>query len=286
MAAEAIIGRCLDALEMLALAPRGLPLTVLSQRLGLVKSATHRLLAELQSEGFVTQEPESQHYRLTMRFPTLGFRFLTGLGVVEAGKQPLDALAARTGELVRMTVAEADRLTWIARAQGATTALRFDPETGPEVPLVTTASARVWLATLPESRALALVKAEGFGADARDDHSGPNAPRSLSDFAVRLRATRRDGHAIAIDEIEPGMSAVAVVIAHPVPGRPVLGTVSVAGPSLRVDRARLESFVPDLRATAAELSTRWPPQALGMPGDLPDVASVTSGRKPPQRQSD
>ncbi len=130
MAAEEMIGRCLDTLEMLAMEPKGLPLTTVSQRLGLVKSATHRLLTELQAEGYVAQEPESQQYHLTMRLPTLGFRLLSASGIVEASKRPLDALAQKTGELVRMTVAESNQLTWVARAQGARTRLRFDPETG------------------------------------------------------------------------------------------------------------------------------------------------------------
>lgn len=263
MAAEVMIGRCLDTLQMLTMEPRGLPLTTVSQRLGLVKSATHRLLTELQDEGYVTQDADSQQYRLTMRLATLGFRFLSATGIVEAAKAPLDALAATTGELVRMTVAESDQLTWVARAQGARTRLRFDPETGREVRLHTTASARIWLASLPAERALALVKEAGLGTPG---DFGPNAVASVSELKKRLDTARRDGYAIAVDEDEHGMSAVAVAIPHPQAPALVLGTVSVAGPTMRMGQERMEAFVPDLRATANALSKAWPQQALALFG--------------------
>jgi IclR family acetate operon transcriptional repressor len=263
MAAEDMIGRCLDTLEMLAMEPRGLPLTTVSQRLGLVKSATHRLLTELQTEGYVAQEPESQQYHLTMRLPTLGFRLLSSSGIVEAAKRSLDTLAQKTGELVRMTVAEDDQLTWVARAQGAQTRLRFDPETGKEVQLHTTASARIWLASLPEDQALAMVQEAGFGSP---EEYGPNAIRSSSEMSKRIRNARRDGFAIAMDEGEHGMSAVAVIIPHPHASAIALGTVSIAGPTSRLDQKTLESLVPDLHATAAELSALWPKQALELFG--------------------
>ena len=263
MAAEEMIGRCLDTLEMLAMEPRGLPLTTVSQRLGLVKSATHRLLTELQAEGYVAQEPESQQYHLTMRLPTLGFRLLSSSGIVEAAKRSLDALAQKTGELVRMTVAEDDQLTWVARAQGAQTRLRFDPETGKEVQLHTTASARIWLASLPDDQALAMVEEAGLGPP---EIYGPNAIRSSSEMGKRIRKARRDGFAMAIDEGEHGMSAVAVIIPHPHASAVALGTVSIAGPTSRLDPKTLETFVPGLHATAVELSTLWPKQALELFG--------------------
>lgn len=273
MAAEEMIGRCLDTLEMLAMEPKGLPLTTVSQRLGLVKSATHRLLTELQAEGYVAQEPESQQYHLTMRLPTLGFRLLSASGIVEASKRPLDALAQKTGELVRMTVAESNQLTWVARAQGARTRLRFDPETGREVELHTTASARAWLASLAEDQALALVEQAGFGLPG--EH-GPNAIRSSAEMRKRLRAARRDGFAVAIDEGEHGMSAVAVIIPHPQAPEAALGTVSVAGPTLRMDRERLEAFVPDLHAAAEQLSALWPEPALALFGKRLDEEAVAT----------
>jgi len=255
MTAETIAGRCFDALELLSLEPRGLALTTIAQRLGLLKSGAHRLLTELQSEGYLTQDEGSQHYRLTMRLPTLGFRHLTDTGIVDAAMPALRALADSTEELVRMTVADARVLTWVAKAQGARTELRFDPEMGGDVRLRTTASGRVWLSAMSDDAVLELVQ-EG-GPNSRSVR-GPNSHRSSKDFLHELRTTRTRGYGLAIDEDEPGMSAVAVNIPHP--GNPgiVLGTLSVAGPTVRVDQTCLASFIPLLQQTAAKLSNTWP----------------------------
>jgi DNA-binding IclR family transcriptional regulator len=212
MTAEAIVGRCLDALELLSLEPRGLPLTTIAQKLGLLKGGAHRLLAELQAEGFLTQDAGTQHYRLTMRFPTLGFRHLTGTGIVDAAMPSLRTLAEATGELVRMTVADADALSWVAKAQGARMRLRFEPDMGGDVRLHTTASGKVWLSSMSDEAAVALVRAKGFGVA---ENRGRNSIRSLKQFLRELQATRERGYGVAIDEDEPGMSAAAVNIPHP-----------------------------------------------------------------------
>src|SRR5688572_25963138 len=102
----------------MASVPPGLPLTAIAQRLQLAKSATHRLLPALQAEGCVTQDPHARFYKRTSRSPIVGLRHLGGTGIVNACQPHLDRLAARTGELVRMTVAEGGHLLWVAKAQG------------------------------------------------------------------------------------------------------------------------------------------------------------------------
>jgi len=255
MTAETIAGRCLDALELLSLEPRGLALTTIAQRLGLLKSGAHRLLTELQDEGYLTQDEGSQHYRLTMRLPTLGFRHLTDTGIVDAAMPALRALADTTEELVRMTVADATVLTWVAKAQGARTELRFDPEMGGDVRLRTTASGKVWLSSMSDAAALALAQAPRFdGGNIRES----NLNRTSKEFLRELQETRARNYGLAIDEDEPGMSAVAVNIPHPWNSGVVLGTLSVAGPTVRVSPTCLVSFISLMQQTAGKLSSTWP----------------------------
>ena len=119
MTTETMMTRCLDALEMMSTEPQGLALTVISNKLNLLKSAAHRLVKELEHEGFVVQAQDSQHYKLTTRFATLGFEHLAAIGVGDTSKQSLMQLASKTGELVRMALVDEDRLTWVSKAQGA-----------------------------------------------------------------------------------------------------------------------------------------------------------------------
>jgi DNA-binding IclR family transcriptional regulator len=182
------VQRCLDILELLADAPGGLALSAIGAALGLPKSATHRFLAALADRGFVRQNPASLHYALTLKLAALGFRHLSGTRLDEVCQPVLDRLAAESGELVRLAVVDGEGMTWVAKAQGAHSGLRYDPDMGRDVVLHVTASGRAWLATLNESAALALVARRGFAAPGR---FGPAAPTRIAAFRTLLRETRR-----------------------------------------------------------------------------------------------
>lgn len=251
--------RCLDVLELLADAPEGMALSVVATRLALPKSAAYRFLTLLERRGYVRQDEVTQHYRLTLKLPALGFRFLGGTRLTEACQPVLDALATRTGELARIAVVEGDAMTWVAKAQGALSGLRYDPDTGHEVALHATATGKAWLASLPEARALAIVAAAGLRAPER---YGPRVVRTLAQLKRDLRETRRRGWGEAVEEGAPGVAAVAAAIrASARPDAPVVGTVSVAGPLARLDTRRRAEIARDTLAAARELTEVWPIRA-------------------------
>jgi len=114
-----MVERVLDILTLLADHPQGLPISEVSRRLDLPKSAVHRLLSVLVSRGLAVQDEYSQRYRMTVKLAAIGFRFLAASGITDMCQPSLDRLAARTGELVRLALVEDDALIWIAKAQGA-----------------------------------------------------------------------------------------------------------------------------------------------------------------------
>jgi DNA-binding IclR family transcriptional regulator len=246
----------LDILELLAEATDGLALTEIAHRAKLAKSATHRLLTTLCDRGLATQDEATQHYRLTMRLAALGFRFLAETGITEICQPVLDRLAAKTGELARMAIVEPPTMTWVAKAQGARTGLRYDPDMGREVILHATATGKAWLATLPEREALTLVRQRGFGTPTR---FGPRAVRSEAELKRELAETRRRGYGIALEEGEPGTAAIACVIRASLAAEaPVVATVSIAGPVVRLTPARRTALAREVAAAARELSSLWP----------------------------
>jgi IclR family acetate operon transcriptional repressor len=257
--------RCLDILEVLANAPDGLPLSSVGARLALPKSATHRFLTLLESRGFVRQVPLTQHYRLTLKLPQLAFRYLASTGITDIAQPVLDALATRTGELARLAIVDGDTLTWVAKAQGAPLGLRYDDQAGREVILHATATGKVWLATLPEAAALAIVERAG-GFDRAG--LGPNAVTSAAHLSHELRVTRNRGWGEAVEEGEPGVAAVAATIrARPDDAARVVGTVSIAGPLARMDAARRVQHAEEALAAARELTELWPARAQWAGGE-------------------
>ena len=88
---------------------------------------------------------------------------------------------------------------------------------------------------------------------------GPKAIHSVEELLSDLRKTRGRGYGVVSEEAEPGVAAVAAVVRDGADeAAPAVGTVSIAGPSVRMTAARIAEMVPALRAAADELSALWP----------------------------
>lgn len=249
-----LLERGLAILEMLASSAEGIALTVIAEQLQIPRSATHRLLNTLCEAGFVRQEHERGTYVLTSKLQTLAFTHLSAEGMVDAVQPVLNRLAAEVGELVRLSVVDEDRLVWVARAQGARSGLRYDPDMGMAARLSCSASGYAWLASMDNPQALERVAQQGFGSV--QDY-GPDAPQSIGTLMPRIEVTRTLGYALAIQTFADWMSAIAVAVTHPVSGK-VIGVVSVAGPVFRLPEARLHQIAPALLAAAEEIRHLMP----------------------------
>lgn len=241
--------RALAIIELLAHHPRGLPLSEIGDRLAVPRSATHRLLAELRENGYVRQDFEGGVYRLTMKLPALGLAFLGASGISDLVQPILDQFAEATGELVLLCVLEGERLMRVAKAQGARHGIQYSPSEGSEVYLAATANGFALLSCLDDDAAIELVARQGF----RREGFGPNQPQTLREMLAFVQDARERGFSLIEEVFELGTSAVAAPIRHITRGD-VIGTVSVAGPSLRMKRPQLEAMVPPLLQAATDLA--------------------------------
>lgn len=244
-----IVSRSFALLEELSSHPEGRSLSELSASLDIPLSATHRLLAELAECGYVRRDERHGDFMLAMKAVALGLRYLSSSGVSDVAQPILDRLARQSNELVRLALVEEDHLVFVAKSQGATHGLRYDPEMGQHVWLASSAAGLAWLSTMTDEEALRVVAKQGFG-DAKS--FGPGAPRTIKSLLAQIRATRRQGHAVTSDVFAPGMSSMATVVRGA--SEQVVGLLIVAGPSFRLGEARIQALTPLLKATAEELS--------------------------------
>jgi DNA-binding IclR family transcriptional regulator len=248
--------RCLAIVELLAAGAGEMPLGEIAEQLALPKSGTHRLLATLIDRGWAEKDPDTSFYRLTMRLAVLGQQFFVATGIPDIWQPILDRFAQRCREFARLAVVDGHSLVWVAHAQGASGGLMYQPSlTSNTVPLFATASGKAWLATLSVDRAMQLVTKNGGMKDA--DRYGPNVVRTVDALLREIRATARRGYGLAFSEAEFGVSAVAAAI-RAGEGGPVLGTISIAGPSARITEKRAHELAPIVIETARELSKLWP----------------------------
>lgn len=245
-----VMERTLAILERLATDVAGVPLATLADELDMPRSAAHRLLTDLAARGYVHQSRERGHYMLTTKLVSLGLNYLKQSGVVDLTQPILDRLAEASGELVRLGVVDVDHITWVALSQGATSGLRYDPDHGIDVKLSCTSSGHVWLSTLPEDDAIALLTKQGL---AKTSEYGPNAPTSIAAVMKCVRQARKDGVAFASETYARGLNAMSTPIMAPGRGGAV-GVLAMSGPSVRLTEEKMRHWAPELVATAADLA--------------------------------
>jgi len=242
--------RALGVLELLAKNGGRMQLAAIADTLDIPRSGTHRLLSMLIDEGFVRQDEEHGEYMLAMKLVSLALIYLSTSGVFDLSQPVLDRLAEASGELARLGVVEDDHITFVGKAQGAKSGLRYDPDMGSNPPLHCTASGQAWLATLPDERAIELVsKQGGLGPKAQNT---PRAPKTIQQFLKDLNGARQRGYGMAIETYEAGMTSIAAPVRNPVT-QEVVGIVSLAGPSSRLPEERLKELAPYLLEAASDM---------------------------------
>src|SRR5215218_8333041 len=213
--------RTINVIEILALAEEPMRLTELAQRVGIPKSAVHRILTSLIDRGWVEQNQENDCYALTLRMALLGQRQLAVLDIHNLRQPILDRLAARTKELVRLTTVQNDKLVWIGSARGRRSGLVYEADMTEEIVPFATANGKIWLANLPTERAIKIALDAGLGK--RRD--GLRTITTVEELLPELEETRRRGYGLAQEEAEQGVAAVAMAIRDE---HGILGTMSVA----------------------------------------------------------
>jgi DNA-binding IclR family transcriptional regulator len=242
--------RTLNILELLAKHADGMALAAIADQLKIPRSAAHRLLSDLVASGYVRQMREHGDYLLTTKLVSMGLTFLSNSGIVDIAQPLLDRLAEVSGELVRLSVVDGERLTWVARAQGARQGLRYDPDMGTDARFSCSSTGWAWLSTFNDKEALKKAKAQGLG---KASDYGPNAPSSFAALLPCIQTTRERGFSMTQETYAQGLNALSAPVR--LKDQPALGVLTIAGPSFRLTPERMQTLGAELMACAAQLAT-------------------------------
>ncbi|HWG24463.1 IclR family transcriptional regulator [Actinospica sp.] len=237
------VDRAVSILELLA--GRGeLGITELASRLGVHKSTAFRLASALERRGLIEQTRERGAYRLGFGLLRLAGAMSGQMELNQQGRPVCQRLADEVGETVNIAVLDGSSAVNIDQVLGRSSITTHN-WVGQRTPLHATSSGKVLLAYLPEDRAAALI-AEGLEA---------STPRTVTDPHVlreQLAQARKTGYAFTVEELEPGLNAVAAPIRGP--GGMVIAAVSASGPSFRLPEDRIPAVAALVVAAATEIS--------------------------------
>src|SRR4051794_13667113 len=182
--------KALAILEYLASRPDGESLVSIATDLNQIRSGCHRTLTELIKYGYVRPLAKRGSYALTTKLSSMGLSFLSKSGIIDIAQPVMNKLARETEELVRLAILDGNRLTLVAKAQGAKVGIRYDPDMGIDLKLSCSAAGQAWLATLNDQQAAEVAIHQGLG----DPSSyGPNAPVTIKALLKMLQEHRKRG---------------------------------------------------------------------------------------------
>jgi DNA-binding IclR family transcriptional regulator len=235
------------ALTVLALLARHgeLGVTELAADLGVHKSTAFRLVSTLEAHDLVEQVSDRGKFRLGVGVLRLAGATAVRLDLVQESRPVTSRLAQAVGETVNIAVLSGHEALYLDQVSGPS-ALALRNWAGQRIPLHATSNGKILLAHAPASLLVDL---------------GSTMPRFTSRTVVdpgqlhdELDAVRSRGYAIAVDELEVGLTAVAA----PVTGADgsVVASVSASGPTFRLTPERLPDVVAQVVEAARAISHR------------------------------
>lgn len=240
--------RVLTVLRYLAEQPRPVSAAAIARDLGLPRSSTYHLLAAMEAEGFVTHLPEERRYGLGVAAFEVGSAYLRHDGLERLARPLLGRLVDAREVTAHLGVLDGREVLYLLEERPRTPA-PLVTDVGVRLPAHLTASGRSILAHVPAAQLLALYPDRG--ALVVRTGLGPCTPGELRRL---LAAVRKRGYATEDGEVTLGYASVAAT-AFDHTGRAVAG-VAVTVRSAEHDADGLASLAADVRATAAQLTTR------------------------------
>jgi len=238
------VDRALTILEALARSGEA-GVTELAADLGVHKSTAFRLVATLEAHGLVEQTEDRGKYRLGVGLLRLAGATTSRLDVVQEARPLCRKLASDTGETVNIAVLADRSALYLDQASGSS-ALQTHNWVGQHIPLHATSNGKVLLCGLEPERLEALLGALPAYTDM--------TITKKSALRAELGKVREQGYALAVDELEIGLTAAAAPI-HNNHGD-VIASMSVSGPTFRLGEDKIERVVKLLVTAADEVSHR------------------------------
>ena len=244
-AAVQSVDRALLVLEMVAtLGQAGV--TEIAADLGVHKSTVSRIIAVLESRGYVEQTSERGKYRLGFTISRLAS---TGSGqrdLVRISQDVCDSLARDVGETTNLAILDDDTIINVAETIGPEQ-ITLRTWIGQTCPAHATSSGKVLLAGLEQRDLRARL-----GATLASFTNNTVVDRA--ELERELATIRERGWASVVEELEVGLNAVSAPVYDA--DAKVISALSVSGPAYRLSPDRFPEVGKQTAAAAEVISRR------------------------------
>jgi len=250
-AGDGTVGKALDVLDQVAEYGRPVRFSELLERSPFPKATLYRFLQTLTSQGMLAYDPDRHTYSLGLRLVRFAHAAWSQSSLVQVAQPFVDALSRDAGETVHLAQLDHGQVLYLAKRSSKDPIEMFS-QAGKVGPAYCTGVGKAMLAFLDERELAALLPQQSF------HRFTPSTLTSAEALVVELERIRTRGHALDIEEHEPGIICIAAPILTRT-GR-VLGALSITTSTARRSMDELEALAPTLRTSAeaiAEEAAAW-----------------------------
>lgn len=262
MAENGLVHKTVRIVRTVAAQPGGAGLSEVARESGISKATSHRILQSLEREGWLTASPDTRRFRLSLDLVLMLHGLNDGNAVTEYTRGILRELSEITRETTGLDSLEDGYAFVIAEVPGPQLIGQSARTVPRRLPAWRTSTGKVLLAWHdPE------VIRSPFETELAEGRLPRHA--TFEAFVASLEQVRERGYAIAYDELEHGLAAVAAPV-HV--GEDVPYAIWLGGPTFRLTPERLDAVSETLKEAAHRLgqflevsSTRPGGEIAGVP---------------------
>jgi IclR family transcriptional regulator, KDG regulon repressor len=259
--------RAIDVIEAMSRHPGGVAVTDLARELGMPKSSAFRVLNTLRQRGYVRQDADTERYSLGPRFLHIAAAVEQETDLRAVAVPHLRALRDRTHETVHLAIPDGSKMVYLDKFESPQP-VRLASRVGQQVLLHCTALGKAYLAALPETEQLAMVRS--LELERRTDRTITDRDELLQE----LRTGWRRGFAVDTIENEAGVRCVGAALLDR-RDRPV-AAISVSAPTSRFSEEEALRVGPWCADTAKTISAElgsisglWPGSRSAIQNHVP-----------------
>jgi DNA-binding IclR family transcriptional regulator len=210
----------------------------IARSLDLERSAVYRLLRELESNSYVTREPQSGRFTIGSGLVALSARVMRRVDLRRSARPLMEQLGQATGETICLHVRHGRKRICVETVPGRHTVSRV-VEIGQTVPIHAGPSGKAILAFL-EPAEMAAILEEAY----------PSSEERTAAFAL-LEEIRERGYITSVGDRTPGVGGLSAPLFN---ADGIVGSLTVSGPSSRWNEEAMDCVAPSLLKITAELS--------------------------------
>jgi DNA-binding IclR family transcriptional regulator len=229
----------------------------IARTLKIPQSTLLRFLNTFIDFGYVNQDPSTSCYYLTLKLSELGARTKGNFPFQSSLVKYVKQIASASNESASLCIEQDMQMVYIAIEEGPNHMLQTLHRIGHIAPMHATGVGKLHLLNYSDSRLEDLEKKFGLPRYTK------NTITDMGALKREIAWVRKSGYAMDDEECEEGVRCVAVPVKN-FEGR-VVAAMSVSAPVTRMDKKKINDFVPFLREIGIRAS-----KELGWQPDAPD----------------